>query len=87
MAVGVEVWLDRNLARVGLLDLRLATPDADAGRSPNRRVVDIESDDELLRRYMLEIPVVTVGGREVARAPIYESALEDALSLAAQSTK
>jgi glutaredoxin len=54
-------------------------------------LVDIESDDGLLRRYMLEIPVVAIGGREIARAPLYERALEDALRAAApvnsQSTK
>lgn len=45
--------------------------------------VDIESDGELLRRYMLAIPVVVAEGREVARAPLYEGALEDALRQAA----
>jgi len=33
-------------------------------------VVDIEGDEALLRRYLFEIPVVTVDGSEVARAPI-----------------
>lgn len=42
-------------------------------------VVDIEQDDGLLRRYMFEIPVVEVNGQEIARAPIYETRLEDAL--------
>ncbi|MBA4179959.1 MAG: hypothetical protein C0506_05155 [Anaerolinea sp.] len=46
-------------------------------------LVNIETDDELLRRYVVEIPVVMVGGREIARAPIYEKALEDALQDAA----
>ena len=46
-------------------------------------LVNIEMDDDLLRRYMFEIPVVSVAGREVARAPIYETALEDALMEAA----
>ncbi len=41
--------------------------------------VDIEADDELLRRYMFEIPVVAVAGRDVAKAPIYPGPLEDAL--------
>jgi glutaredoxin len=40
-------------------------------------VVDIESDDDLLRRYMLEIPVVAVDGAEVARAPLSPGLLED----------
>jgi glutaredoxin len=42
--------------------------------------VDIESDDALLRRYMFEIPVVALGDREVAKAPIYARALEEALA-------
>lgn len=51
-------------------------------------LVDIESDDRLLRQYMLEIPVVAVGAHEVARAPLYEKSLEAALvAVAAQSTK
>lgn len=52
--------------------------------------VDIESDDSLLRRYLLEIPVIAIGEREIARAPLYERALEEALASAAeaaQSTK
>jgi glutaredoxin len=42
-------------------------------------LIDIDSDDYLQRRYMLEIPVVCAGGVEVARAPISEGRLEDAL--------
>jgi glutaredoxin len=42
--------------------------------------VDIEQDGTLLRRYMVEIPVVAVGGREVARAPLYGPALADVLA-------
>ena len=42
-------------------------------------VIEIDSDPELQRRYLFEIPVVVANGVEVARAPIYESALEDAL--------
>ena len=51
----------------------------------NRRVplvvttIDIESDDELLRRFMFEIPVVEVDGEVVATAPVREGALEDTL--------
>lgn len=44
--------------------------------------VNIEDDDELLRRYVFEIPVVTVDGVEVARAPIYRGGLEKALERA-----
>ncbi len=34
------------------------------------RAVDVESDDALHRRYLFEVPVIAVGEREVARAPI-----------------
>jgi predicted thioredoxin/glutaredoxin len=48
-------------------------------------VVDIESDDDLMRRYLFEIPVVVVDGRAVAKAPIRRRALEDALAGALRS--
>lgn len=41
--------------------------------------VDIDEDEELQRRYFLEIPVVLVDGEEVARAPIRERELEGVL--------
>jgi glutaredoxin len=41
--------------------------------------IDIDADDYLRRLYMLEIPVVAVDGAEIARAPISEAKLEDAL--------
>lgn len=37
--------------------------------------VDIDSDEALQRRYFLEIPVITVAGEEIARAPISERTL------------
>ncbi|MGE5597353.1 MAG: glutaredoxin family protein [Hyphomicrobiales bacterium] len=43
-------------------------------------VVDITTDDELHRRYMFEIPVITLEGREIARAPIYKTKLHDQLT-------
>lgn len=49
-------------------------------------LIDIESDEYLQGRYMLEIPVVTVDGIEVARAPISASQLEDALHELAKGT-
>ena len=42
--------------------------------------LDIDADEELQRRYFLEIPVVVVEGIEVARAPISERALAGALA-------
>lgn len=43
-------------------------------------LVNIETDDALHERYMFEIPVVAVDGADVAKAPIYERALEETLS-------
>jgi hypothetical protein len=42
-------------------------------------VVNIEEDDDLLTRYVFEIPVVTFEGAEVAKAPIRGYMLEDRL--------
>lgn len=44
--------------------------------------IDIHSDDDLLRRYVFEIPVVQAGGAVIAKAPIRRGALEDALAAA-----
>lgn len=41
--------------------------------------VDIDADRELRARYNYAVPVIAVGGEEVARAPIRTSALEAAL--------
>jgi hypothetical protein len=38
--------------------------------------MDIDSFPDLQARYFLEIPVVAVGGEEVARAPLNERTLE-----------
>jgi len=43
-------------------------------------LVDIESDDELLRRFMFEIPVIAAGETILASAPIRRYELEDALA-------
>jgi glutaredoxin len=43
---------------------------------------DIETDDELLRRYLERIPVVAVGGRELSDFFVDEDALRAALSSA-----
>lgn len=42
-------------------------------------VVNIEDHDDLLKRYVFEIPVVTFEGAEVAKAPIRGHMLEDRL--------
>ena len=42
-------------------------------------LVDIASDPRLEERYFMEIPVVAVDGEEIARAPISERRLQDAL--------
>ena len=50
-------------------------------------VVNIESDDALLQRYMFEIPVIAVDGETIAIAPIYEGALEDRLEEIARTRR
>jgi hypothetical protein len=44
--------------------------------------VDITTDPALESRYLFEIPVVALDGREIARAPIRAGDLEDALETA-----
>ena len=62
----------------GLCDQAEAMLKRISRRTPIRvTTVDIDSDEALQRRYFLEIPVVVVGGEEVARAPISERALAD----------
>ena len=41
-------------------------------------LVDIEQDEALLRRYLFEVPVVVLHGREVARGQVTRTRLEDA---------
>ena len=41
--------------------------------------VDIDSDPTLQARYFLEIPVISIGEEEIARAPLNERTLEAAL--------
>lgn len=42
-------------------------------------VVDIDGDQELRNRYQYAVPVVAVGGEEVARAPIRAAVIEAVL--------
>lgn len=42
-------------------------------------VVDIDTDDTLLKRYGLRIPVVSVNGEEVAEGQISEHVVRDAI--------
>lgn len=79
----LEVTLYRK-AGCGLCD----QAEASLGRIGKRvpltvKLIDIDSDRALQERYFLEIPVVTVGGDEVARAPIHEGLLEERLLVAA----
>ncbi|GAB4336443.1 MAG: hypothetical protein Kow0010_24300 [Dehalococcoidia bacterium] len=41
-------------------------------------LVDIEQDEALLRRYLFEVPVVAIEGREVATGNVTRAHLEDA---------
>ena len=79
MATPIEVTLYRKPG-CGLCDHAEAALARIAKKVPLRVVlVDIDSDPALQARYFLEIPVVTVRGREVAKAPISERALERTL--------
>jgi glutaredoxin len=42
--------------------------------------VDIEGDDALHRRYLVEIPVIAIGERELLRAPFSRQTLREALA-------
>lgn len=42
--------------------------------------VDIDTDPALQARYFLEVPVVAIGEHEIARAPMSEWTLEDAIA-------
>ncbi len=46
---------------------------------------DIESDEDLLRRYLERIPVVTIDGREAFELFVSEATLEAALAAAEQA--
>ena len=61
-------------AREVLLRVRAETPF-------ELREVDIERDDELLKRYLERIPVVCLGGEELFEFEVDEAALRRRLSL------
>lgn len=44
--------------------------------------IDIEADEALHRRYLLEIPVIAIGERELLRAPFSRQTLREALMAA-----
>ena len=50
-------------------------------------LTDIESDDALLERYVFDIPVITVHGDEIARAPISPRTLEATLAATLQAAR
>ena len=51
------------------------------GRAFALREVDIERDDELFKRYLERIPVVTLNGEELFEFEVDEAALRRRLSL------
>lgn len=76
MGGSLEVTLYRKDG-CGLCDQAEAMLARIAKRIPLRVTpVDIDSDPTLQARYFLEIPVITIGNEEIARAPISERALE-----------
>lgn len=50
-----------------------------APKGADVRLLDVDDDDDLLRRYHLRVPVIEVNGVEVAAAPIDEAAVRRAL--------
>lgn len=50
-----------------------------APRSVDVRLVDVDGDDDLLRRYHLRVPVIEVDGVEVAAAPVDADVVRRAL--------
>lgn len=50
-----------------------------APRSADVRLVDVDDDDDLLRRFHLRVPVIEVDGVEVAAAPVDEDAVRLAM--------
>lgn len=49
------------------------------------RLIDIDDDDELLKRYQVRVPVVVVDGREVAEGRVEPGQVRDALKRARRS--
>lgn len=57
-----------------------------AARIPfDLREVDIEGDDDLFKRYLERIPVVTLGGEELFEYFVDEKALEDRLRVISET--
>jgi glutaredoxin len=51
------------------------------------RTVNIDDDDELLRRFLFEVPVIEAAGEIIASAPVSEGKLEDALERIAKAAR
>lgn len=75
-AVQVVVYTRANC---GLCRQAEAMVAALAPRGASVRLLDVDTDDDLLRRYHLRVPVIEVDGVEVAAAPIDEVAVRRAL--------
>ena len=56
--------------RCGLCRTAEATVAREAGRGANVAHIDIDADDDLIRRYAIRVPVVVVDGREVAEGQV-----------------
>lgn len=52
---------------------------ADEARGHDVRLVDIDADEALLRRYHVRVPVVTIDGREVAEGLVVPGEVRRAL--------
>jgi len=61
-------------ARDGLLRMQVG------GQRFELREVDIDSDDDLLRRYLERIPVIEIDGREICELGLDEGAVKAVLA-------
>ena len=76
---GLCVAAERLVAR----ELRRPSLRLRRGLSPSLEVVDVDSDEELARRYGVRVPVVTVDGVEIAELEVSRAQVRAALQGAA----
>lgn len=74
----IEVYTRRNC---GLCQTAEDIVAAEAGKA-QVRLIDIDEDDELMKRYQVRVPVIVVDGREVAEGRVEQGAVKQALKLA-----
>lgn len=71
----IEVYTRRNC---GLCETAEEIVAAEAGKA-EVKLIDIDEDDELMKRYQVRVPVIVVDGREVAEGKVEAGAVKAAL--------